>query len=224
MPRSERFPTERRTCVIIEFAKRGPLRFLSHLDLARAVDRMVRRAKVPVLYSEGFNPHARLSFAPPLPLGMEGWREPCLMELARPARAADIARALGAQLPPGMELVSVELTTRGHRSPLADLEAAGYEMELAELGDFPAIAAAAETLLAAQEWRRPRQTKSKLFEVDLRPGLLKLEPASDPPRLVMELSLAPETLVKPEEVAQVLAEIAGRPDMKFGRTARAYLR
>ncbi|NLO73797.1 MAG: DUF2344 domain-containing protein [candidate division WS1 bacterium] len=221
---SRQFPGQRRQCAIMYFAKRGPLRFLSHLDLVRAMDRLVRRAKLPVLYSEGFHPHARLSFASPLPLGMEGWREPCLIELARPISAAEIARAVGRHLPPGMELVSVELSTRGRRSPLADLLVAGYEMELTATGQLSDLVAAMEQYWAAREWKIARPTKTKVSEVDLRPGLLELELRADPPRVVMELSLAPETLAKPEEVAQALADLAGWPRLPVGRTARAYLR
>ena len=117
---SRQFPGQRRQCAIMYFAKRGPLRFLSHLDLVRAMDRLVRRAKLPVLYSEGFHPHARLSFASPLPLGMEGWREPCLIELARPISAAEIARGGPASAPGAWSWCPLSLVRR-RRSPLADL-------------------------------------------------------------------------------------------------------
>jgi radical SAM-linked protein len=188
------------------------------------MDRLVRRAKIPVLYSEGYHPHARLSFAPPLPVGAEGWRELCVIELTRLAPAAEIARTLTRHLPPGMELVSVEFTTRGHRSPLADIEVAGYEMELVNSLQLPNLAPAVQKLLAASEWKVTRLTKSKVSEIDLRPGLLALELQADPLRLVMELSLGPETLVKPEEVAEALAGIADLSALHLGRTMRTYLR
>jgi radical SAM-linked protein len=222
---TEEFPPERRQCVIIEFTKSGPLRFLSHLDLARVMDRAVRRAKIPVSHSEGFHPHAKISFAMPLPLGMEGRREPCLIELARPASTPQMASALGRCLPRGMELVSMELTSRGRRSPLADLQIAGYAVELLDPEQLPALTSAVAKLLAAEAWRILRPTKSQVAEVDLRPGLLRLALLPEPrPRLEMELSLAPESLVKPEEVMRALAELAGLPAVTTGRTARTHLR
>ncbi len=53
----------------VEFEKTGKLRHLAHLEVARVFDRAVRRAGIPVEYTEGFHPRAKISFAPPLPVG-----------------------------------------------------------------------------------------------------------------------------------------------------------
>jgi radical SAM-linked protein len=189
------------------------------------MDRVVRRAQLPVLYTEGYHPHAKISFALPLPVGLEGRREPCLIELARLAPLPEMARALSRSLPTGMELVSLELTSRGRRSPLADLQVAGYEIELLDGEQLPALGSAIASLLAAETWRISRPTKSQVAEVDLRPGLLSLVLCPEPrPRLELELSLAPDSLVKPEEIVRALAELAGLPAVALGRTARTFLR
>lgn len=220
----EPMPPERRPCAIMELSKRGPLRFLSHLDWARAMDRAVRRARLPVAYSEGFHPHAKISFGPPLPVGMEGLRELCLLDLSRHAPAGDLARALGQELPPGMELVSLEVTTRTRRSPLGEVSVAGYETLVTGTADLAALEAAVARLKQAREWCVTRATKSKIAEVDLRPGILKLVAASSPPRVMMELSLRPEMLVKPEEVLAALGVLVGERQLAFGLTTRTYLR
>lgn len=199
------------------------MKYLSHLDLARAVDRAVRRAKLPVAYSEGFHPHAQISFGPPLPLGAEGLRELCSVDLARVAPPAEMARALSRQLPAGLDLVSLTITDRGRRSPLADLEAAGWEIELAESGE--ALRSAVESLLAARELLVTRRTKSQVATVNIRPGLRELALHQDGKALlVAELSLRPETLVKPEEILQLLAERAGLGSLTVRRQVRTYLR
>ncbi len=199
------------------------MKYLSHLDLARAMDRAVRRAKLPVAYSEGFHPHAQISFGPPLPLGVEGLRELCCLDLARLAPPAEMTRALSRQLPAGLDLVSLAITDRGRRSPLADLEAAGWEIELAESGEV--LRSAVESLLAAEELAVTRQTKSKIAAVNIRPGLRELAlHQEDKTLLVAELSLRPETLVKPEEILQLLAERAGVESLTVRRQVRTYLR
>ena len=216
-------PPGRRPCAIIHFGKIGRMKFLSHLDLARAFDRAVRRAGTPVAYSAGFHPHAEISFGPPLPLGVEGLREPACLELARLEPAPEMTRALSRQLPAGLDLVSLELTDRGRRSPLADLAWAGWEFTLTD-PDPGLIESAVQAFLAAPDCLVTRETKSKIGAVDIRPGVAELvfHPGARP-LLVAELSLQPDSLVKPEELLRTLAELAGR-DLPVQRRVRTYLR
>ena len=82
------------------FEKRARARYISHLDLMRAISRAVRRAALPIWYTEGFNPHPYLSFPLPLPLGQEGLRE--AMDLRLTEEAQGIADRLNAVLPEGL--------------------------------------------------------------------------------------------------------------------------
>lgn len=207
----------------MHFGKVARLRFLSHLDLARALDRAVRRARLPVAYSAGFHPHAEISFGPPLPLGAEGLREPACLELARPEDPAALSRALARRMPEGLDLVSLELTDRGRRSPLADLAWAGWEFTLAE-APGPAVSQAVADFLAATTWPATRATKTKTAGVDLRPGVRELALHPGPrPVLAAELSLQLDSLVKPEELLRALADLSGL-DLSVQRRVRKYLR
>src|SRR5215831_18070292 len=69
----------------IRYAKRGPLRFTSHRDFARAFERAVRRAGVPVAYSQGFSPHPKISYASAAPTGVASEAE--YLEIGLQARA-----------------------------------------------------------------------------------------------------------------------------------------
>jgi radical SAM-linked protein len=198
------------------------MKFLSHLDLARALDRAVRRAKVPVAYSAGFHPHAEISFGPPLPLGAEGLREPACLDLARVPPPAEMARALSRQMPRGLDLVSLELTDRGRRSPLADLAWAGWEFTLGE-ADPAAVQRAVAAFLAARDWLVSRETKTRIGAVDLRPGVRELAFHPGERLLVAELSLHPDALAKPEELLRALGELSGA-DLSVQRQVRTYLR
>ncbi|MCA9700504.1 MAG: TIGR03936 family radical SAM-associated protein, partial [Myxococcales bacterium] len=111
------------------FAKRGTLRFLSHLDLIRIIPRMFRRAGIEMAFSRGFSPQPRMSFGPALALGMGADEEvldcdlllersaqdmaDLLDEAARQAIADALLERLRAAAPPGMEIVSARIVAPG---------------------------------------------------------------------------------------------------------------
>ena len=78
--------------VRVFFRKKGKLKYISHLDLMRAVTRGLMRSGLPIVYTEGFNPHPKLVFALPLSVGMAGENEMCDVGLLK-----DMDKA---QLPP----------------------------------------------------------------------------------------------------------------------------
>lgn len=86
--------------------KDGPLQFLSHLDFARAVRYVIIRAHLPIAYSEGFNPHMKLSFASALGVGVSADEEYLDMELREHIPVADVISRMNAQSPHGLEVLS----------------------------------------------------------------------------------------------------------------------
>ena len=95
-------------CVRVWFKKMGMSRYVSHLDLMRAMTRSVRRAGVPLWYTEGYNPHPYLTFALPLSLGMESLYESMDMRIERESTNEEIFDLLKGAMPPGIEIVSVD--------------------------------------------------------------------------------------------------------------------
>ena len=217
---------------LVAFRKRGDLRFLGHLDLARAIDRAVRRAGLPVKYSQGFNPAAQIGFASALPVGVAGERELCQIELERPMTAAEVLRALGPQLPQDLGIVEVSVVSGPRRKHLSGLTRADYlvEFECTEGLDSAILSAAVAELLAEPSVIIARETSTRTREVDIRPGIHALEVAApaDPeaaPRLRMSLALEQESLVKPGEVVEVLLHripglAEGRVDAVVRRVTR----
>src|SRR4051794_11432333 len=92
--------------VRVRFRKGGPLRLLSHHDLMRAFERMLRRADLPVRTTQGFNPKPRLVFALSLPLGVVGRAEVLELELYRPLPPEEVHDRLARQAPPGLEILA----------------------------------------------------------------------------------------------------------------------
>ncbi len=94
-------------CVRVLLAKKGRAKYLSHLDMQRLMMRAVRRAKIDLWYTEGFNPHPYLAFALPLPLGVESECEPIDIRLEGDMTNAQVRDALNAVMPEGLEITDV---------------------------------------------------------------------------------------------------------------------
>src|SRR5271165_3516666 len=87
----------------LRFAKCGDLRLVSHHDLMRCLERMVRRALLPMAMSQGFNPRPRITFALALGLGIEGLREVVDIELKKPVELSELLVRLRSVAPVGFD-------------------------------------------------------------------------------------------------------------------------
>ncbi len=94
-------------CVRIWFSKQGRIKYVSHLDLMRCMTRAVRRADIPLWYTEGFNPHPYLNFLQPMPLGVEGHHEPLDIRIEGEISNEQIMQNLNAVLPEGIKVTFV---------------------------------------------------------------------------------------------------------------------
>ena len=94
------------------FTKLGNLKYISHLDLQRAIHRMLVRSGLPISYSEGFNPHPRLNIALPLSIYQEGEKELCDFRLTEEVELDVIKERLQSAAFPGLDIVSVEIPTK----------------------------------------------------------------------------------------------------------------
>ena len=99
----------------IRFAKQGDLRFSSHRDLLRVMERLFRRAEVAVRQSEGFHPKPRFMFPSALALGITGQDEVFDVDLLRAWEPAELIARLAAEAPPGLTLLAAEVVPPGRR-------------------------------------------------------------------------------------------------------------
>ena len=95
-------------CVRIWFKKMGMSRYVSHLDLMRAMTRAIRRANLPLWYTEGFNPHPYMTFALPLSLGMESLCESMDIRIVGESSNEELFDMLKDSMPPGIDIISVD--------------------------------------------------------------------------------------------------------------------
>jgi radical SAM-linked protein len=89
----------------MKFTKMGRLRFLSHLDLMTLFQRAIARARVPIVFSQGFNPHPKISFGPALPVGVESSAEYLDMEISWYIEPQEIMKAFEHVLPEGIGIL-----------------------------------------------------------------------------------------------------------------------
>jgi radical SAM family uncharacterized protein/radical SAM-linked protein len=111
----------------VVFAKIDSGRFLSHLEMATVFQRAMRRAGLPLAYSQGYHPTPRISFGDALPLGLESRAEEMEVVLRQPLTTSEICSRLNAELPPGLEMLEAEekhKSTRQRTSTVVTYEAA----------------------------------------------------------------------------------------------------
>lgn len=141
------------------FGIKDAIKYISHLDLLRAWERVLRRAGVPLAYSLGFNPHPRIVIAMPLPVGCTGEREVLDLFLDRPLSPSELLAMLAPALPAGISVASAEeVPLKGPALPSL-ISHAIYEIALDGIA-YEAVAGRAAELLQQEtlevEFRRKR--------------------------------------------------------------------
>jgi radical SAM-linked protein len=149
----------------VTYARGEAIKYISHLDLARTWERALRRAAVPLAYSQGFTPRPKVTFAAALPVGVTGQREVMDLILERPVMPLNFAQRLVPHLPPGLEVVAVEEVYHKLPSLQSQICAAEYRVEVEWAEGRRALEARVAELLAAETIVRQRRGKT----YDLRP-------------------------------------------------------
>jgi radical SAM-linked protein len=187
---------------------------MTQRDIGAAFDHLLEGAGLPLVPAG--RSRSRITFALPLPVGVEGEREPAELYLAERMPVHRVRDALGAGLPAGVELVELFDVWLGEPSLIGRVTGADYRVELRDQVEASALAAAAAALVAATTLPRERQKGSGVVRYDLRPlledvGVARSSDGSG--RLVVRtrVRVRPEQgSGRPDEVLAALADAAGR--------------
>jgi radical SAM-linked protein len=190
----------------ITFSKSGSLRYTGHLDLQTIWERTVRRAGLPLAYTQGFHPGPKIQLASALPLGFIGraeivdlWINEAGDGLARPYR-----EILQPAAPPGLLVSSVEVVAENGPALQTQMLSAEYEVTLLDPVEAPALSDNLALLLGSASLLRERRGKT----YDLRPLIeaLALLPVENSGilRLYMRLAAREGATGRPEEVLDAL--------------------
>jgi radical SAM-linked protein len=203
----------------VRYAKRGRLRFTSHRDFSRAFERAVFRARIPMAYSSGFNPHPRISYAGAAPTGSASEAEYLEIALAEVVDPARVHADLDAALPEGLDVLEVLPSAGGS---MADrLEASWWRLTLQDVTPEQARPAV-DALLATDEVIVERMTKKGLRTFDARSAIVSVvvsggasgEPADRPPGgapcAILDVVLRHGSpSVRPDDVLAALHQASG---------------
>jgi radical SAM-linked protein len=195
--------------VRVRYAKRGRLRFTSHRDFARAFERALRRADVPIAYSAGFSPHPKVSYVGASPTGVASEAEYLELGLAAERDPDALRAALDEALPDGLDVL--EVVPAGTGSLSERMEASHWRIELPGVSDDTARRAVA-AFLAQEHVAVERLTKSGRRSVDARAAVLAVGvPArAEGDHAILDVVVRQVTpSVRPDDVLAALRLVAG---------------
>jgi radical SAM-linked protein len=190
----------------ITFSKSGALRYTGHLDLHSIWERTVRRAGLPLAYTQGFHPGPKIQLASALPLGFIGQAEVVDLWLNETEDSSDrpYREILQPCAPPGLVISCVEIVDEHGPALQTQVTSADYDVTLLEPVDESGLREGISALLQAASLLRERRGKP----YDLRPLVESLEllpgPGGGPLRLRMRLAARAGATGRPEEVLDVL--------------------
>jgi radical SAM-linked protein len=206
-PEQQAPPVQR---IRLRYAKRGRLRFTSHRDFSRAFERAIVRARVPMAYSSGFNPHPRISYAGASPTGAASEAEYVEIGLAAVSDPGQVLAALDEALPPGLDVLEAVESPGGSLADL--LEASHWRITVPGLTAADAERAVA-VFLETPEIPVERMTKKGLRSFDCRAAVVSLSAGAsvaDPSCAILDVVLRHGTpTVRPDDVLAGLRDIAG---------------
>ena len=193
----------------LRFSKSGPLRFIGHLDFLKGFQQTIRRAGLPMAYSQGFNPHMLLSFAMPLPLGMTSHNDYADITLESWLTEAELSSRLNKNAPEGLKIIGAwEYDGPG---AAALVTAADYSLTIERppetIRDITqAIAESINSLLSRQSIIVPKKTKSGIKDTDIRQDILDIWPqeGEEESLVMMRLAAGSARFLNPLIVAGLL--------------------
>ncbi len=201
---SEAIPATR---LRIKFAKEGALRYIGHLDLHHIWQRSVRRAGLPLVYSQGFHPQPKIQIASALALGFSGLAE--VVDIWIEKDAEWDLKKLQAAVPEGITIFDMQEVELHGPALQTQIESAEYEVTLLDeipetlLDEKLASIMDAESILRPKRKKKRKRFTSAPQTYDLRPLIFELKKLS-PQKLFMKLSAQEGATGRPDEILKVM--------------------
>ena len=191
----------------VKFYKKGSLQYISHLDLVRTMMKVIVRAKLPLWYTEGFNPKPKLTFAAPLSIGTESMCEYMDIRLTEKIPTAIAKERLNANMTDEMQATEVYYPAE----KLTALKWLAYEITLEIKDAAPELAEKINSVLESEELQVLKKTKSGEALVNIKPLIKSASARAAGQRIMISciLSADPSAFLNPEYVIKILKEKCG---------------
>ena len=205
--------------VRIKFRKYGVMKFIGHLDIMRYFQKVMRRADIPIAFTQGFSPHMIMSFAQPLGVGVTSDAEYFDIELTEPISSKRAIEQMNKANVEGIEIVSfVEIPDDKKCSGMTIVAGAEYAVSLLESNKTSDIKKditdewkdKIDAFMAQPEIRILKQTKRSEKEVDIKPMIYKMDVREN--KVYMVLATGSEQNLKPDLVMKAFLVFASEPE------------
>jgi len=201
--------------VRVQFCKMGCMKFIGHLDVMRYFQKAVKRAGIDIAYSEGYNPHQKMSFASPLGIGLTSIGEYMDIEIKSFIPSKEAVNRLNAEMVDGISVTEFKYLPDSAKNAMSSIEAAEYyvaekneyiDQLLPPLSDFQQLC---ENFFSQEEIIVTKETKKGETTFDLKPYVFDWEvallPIDHKTLLSLIVKAGSETNIKPEFVlSQIL--------------------
>ncbi len=195
-------PLDKPKKIRIKFSKCGDLVYISHLDLVRTMTRAVIRARIPVKYTEGFNPIPKLVFSTPLSIGCASVCEYLDIKIDREMSCEEIKRALSLQFPGDMQVLAVYEPS----SKFSEALYSGYSIEIFDPSIDRSSVDKLNSVFSANELLIIKRSKSGDKEVNILPYIFSYDIKANDGRLLFNtvLSASSADYLNPEYVVNII--------------------
>lgn len=200
-----------------KFSKGEEIKFIGHLDIVQAFQRALKRADLPIAYSNGYNPHQQISFASPLSLGYISVGEYGDLKLTKDIPPKDVMERLNAVMPDGMVINEIIRLKEGVKNTMASVSAGRYRAYLDSRIKPQMVEENLEKYFAMEEIIVMKKTKKNFKETDIKPDILELKNVSEENQGIIEMVVASGSTrnLKPESVAEGFYNFIGIEYNKF---------
>ena len=196
-----------RLTIRLKFKKTGNLQYISHLDLVRTMHKIIVRAKLPLYYSEGFNPKPKMVFAAPLSIGTESYAEYMDLRLSEYMEPSEVMDRLNANMTREMQITEAYYPTTG----FTDLKWMKYLIKITTAGACRDFAEKCREILLSERVEVVKNSKSGEKTVDIRPLIRDVECDSDGESVILHATLSADqsAFLNPELIIKVLRDAMG---------------
>lgn len=191
--------------VRVRFTKKSVLKYIGHLDMMRFFQKAISRAKLPIAYSEGFNPHQIMSFGNPLGLGMTSSAEYMDIELLEEVPSTEGINRLNEEMVEGINILSFKYLPDKAKNAMSSTEAAYYKISLSnslieEIGEVPDYSDKIRAFLAQDEYIITKKTKKSTRDLNILPLIYEFNYSDN--NFYIKCSSSSGDNLKPEVIMQ----------------------
>lgn len=195
----------------VKFSKKGPLKFIGHLDIMRYFQKAIRRSGIPICYTTGFSPHQIMSFAAPLGVGIESEGEYFDIEVESVTSSDEMIRVLNEQMAEGIVVEGMRILPNDAKNAMASIMAASYLVTIKTKESRDSIDALVHNLLDKKEILYVKEGKNGKGPIqrDIRPAIFELSVYSENV-LYMLVDASSAANLKPRAVVECLFDYPDR--------------